>query len=121
MRFSALACAIFLRKDGEPAEEHVAILLRKGRRRSSSVNERSTNCRAQRGPSGKPLNLDNLSKRVVSPLLKTVGREWHGWYSLRRGVAGLTRDGMASKVCCVTRILRLRLGTMGKMCQKTRF
>jgi hypothetical protein len=27
--------------------------------------------------------------------------EWHGWYSLRRGVAttlaGLTRDGMASK------------------------
>jgi hypothetical protein len=54
-----------------------------------------------RGPSGKPLNLDNLSKRVVSPLLKAVGREWHGWYSLRRGVAttlaGLTRDGMASK------------------------
>ena len=54
-----------------------------------------------RGPSGKPLNLDNLSKRVVSPLLKTAGREWHGWYSLRRGVsttlAGLTRDAMASK------------------------
>jgi hypothetical protein len=54
-----------------------------------------------RGPSGKPLNLENLSERVVSPLLKTVGREWHGWYSLRRGVAttlaGLTRDGMASK------------------------
>ena len=38
---------------------------------------------------------------MVSPLLKTVGREWYGWYSLRRGVAttlaGLTRDGMASK------------------------
>jgi integrase len=54
-----------------------------------------------RGPSGKPMNLDNLSKRVVSPLLKAAGREWHGWYSLRRGVAtalaGLTRDGMASK------------------------
>ena len=54
-----------------------------------------------RGPSGKFLNLDNLSKRVVLPLLKTVGREWHGWYSLRRGVAttlaGLTPDGMASK------------------------
>ena len=54
-----------------------------------------------RGPSGKPLNLDNLSKRVVSPLLKAAGLEWHGWYSLRRGVAttlaGLTRDGMASK------------------------
>ena len=54
-----------------------------------------------RGPSGKSLNLDNLSKRVVSPFLKTVGREWHGWYLLRRGVAttlaGLTRDGMVSK------------------------
>lgn len=54
-----------------------------------------------RGPSGKPMNLDNLSKRVVSPLLKSAGLKWYGWYSLRRGVAttlaGLTRDGMASK------------------------
>lgn len=47
------------------------------------------------------MNLDNLNKRVVSPLLKAAGRAWHGWYSLRRGVsttlAGLTRDAMASK------------------------
>jgi integrase len=54
-----------------------------------------------RGPSGKPMILDNLSKRVVAPLLKAAGIDWHGWYSLRRGVAttlaGLTRDGMASK------------------------
>jgi hypothetical protein len=76
-----------------------------------------------RGPSGKPLNLDNLSKRVVIPYLKrcavcsnlesehakadhkfeldTSLPIWHGWYSLRRGIAttlaGLTRDGMASK------------------------
>jgi integrase len=54
-----------------------------------------------RGPSGKPMNLDNLSKRVMMPLLKAAGLTWHGWYSLRRGVAttlaGLTRDGMASK------------------------
>jgi integrase len=54
-----------------------------------------------RGPSGKPLNLDNLSKRVMIPLLGSMNLEWHGWYSLRRGVAttlaGLTRDGMASK------------------------
>jgi integrase len=75
-----------------------------------------------RGPSGKPLLLDNLSKRVVIPALRRCGvcgkREsdhkaehdfkldeslpmWHGWYSLRRGVAttlaGLTKDGMASK------------------------
>jgi integrase len=54
-----------------------------------------------RGPSGKPLNLDNLSKRVMMPLLKAAGLTWHGWYSLRRGVAttlaSLTHDGMASK------------------------
>jgi integrase len=75
-----------------------------------------------RGPSKKPLLLDNLSKRIVIPALRrcaTCGEQesghktehdfkldeslptWHGWYSLRRGVAttlaGLTRDGMASK------------------------
>jgi integrase len=75
-----------------------------------------------RGPSGKPMNLDNLSKRVVIPALKRCAvcseqesnhkaehafeldksiPTWHGWYSLRRGVAttlaGLTKDGMASK------------------------
>jgi integrase len=54
-----------------------------------------------RGPSGKPLNLDNLSKRVLSPLLKSAKIEWHGWYSLRRGVAttlaSTSRDPMASK------------------------
>jgi len=77
-----------------------------------------------RGRSGKAMNLDNLSKRVVMPALEKCevckkskdghkpedGHEfkqdaalpkWHGWYSLRRGVAttlaGLTRDGMASK------------------------
>jgi integrase len=54
-----------------------------------------------RGPSGKPLNLDNLAKRVLVPLLKAKRLEWHGWYSLRRGVAttiaGLSRDPLASK------------------------
>lgn len=55
-----------------------------------------------RGPSGKPLNLDNLSKRVLSLILKAAKIEWHGWYSLRRGVSTtlttLSRDeGMASK------------------------
>ena len=75
-----------------------------------------------RGPSKKPLLLDNLSKRVVIPALRRCAvcdkREaghqaehdfkldeslpaWHGWYSLRRGVsttlAGLTKDAMASK------------------------
>jgi integrase len=76
-----------------------------------------------RGPSAKPLDLHNLANRVVIPNLKrcalcqkpqfehdearhgferdTTGPRWHGWYSLRRGVAtavrGLTRDSMASK------------------------
>lgn len=76
-----------------------------------------------RGPSGSPLNLDNLSKRVVIPALRECAAchkleskhkdadhdfkldesvpQWQGWYSLRRGVAttlaGLTRDAMASK------------------------
>jgi hypothetical protein len=76
-----------------------------------------------RGPSGKPLNLDNLSKRTIVPILRRCSTchesearhenadhefkldeaspQWHGWYSPRRGVAttlaGLTRDGMASK------------------------
>lgn len=76
-----------------------------------------------RGPSGKPLNLDNLSKRTIVPTLRRckvchesearhenashdfkldeTSPQWHGWYSLRRGVAttlaGLTHNGMASK------------------------
>jgi integrase len=54
-----------------------------------------------RGPSGKPLNLDNLSKRVLSPILKSAKMEWHGWYSLRRGVAttlaSTSHDPLASK------------------------
>ena len=75
-----------------------------------------------RGPSGKPLLLDNVSQRVLIPLLRgcvVCGKPesrhkaahafkldeslptWHGFYSLRRGVAmtlaSLTKDGMASK------------------------
>lgn len=89
-----------------------------------------------RGPSGRAMNLDNLSKRVMFPALEKckvckesrgyhkLGRhefeqdpalpKWHGWYSLRRGVAttlaGTTRDGMASKGLLQT--LQLPPGTM---------
>jgi integrase len=31
---------------------------------------------------GKPLNLDNLSRRVISPVAA-----WHGWHAFRRGLA----------------------------------
>jgi integrase len=55
-----------------------------------------------RGPSGKPLNLENLRTRVLGPILEAAKLEWHGWYSLRRGVSttltSLSHDeGMASK------------------------
>lgn len=67
-----------------------------------------------RGPSGKPLDLDNLAERVVKPTLQRCAlckqREskhvevdhnfqldqtlpkWHGWYALRRGVATAVAD-----------------------------
>ena len=75
-----------------------------------------------RGPSGKPLDLHNLANRSVIPSLKRCAicrksREnhksqhefqldetlprWHGWYSLRRGVAtavtALSKDPHAAK------------------------
>lgn len=64
-----------------------------------------------RGPSGKPLNLDNVAKRRLMPALRDPQNypqadkakllTWHGWYSLRRGIATLTssisRDPMAAK------------------------
>jgi integrase len=31
---------------------------------------------------GKPLNLDNLARRVIAPIAK-----WHGWHAFRRGLA----------------------------------
>ena len=67
-----------------------------------------------RGPSGKPIDLDNLAERVVKPTLKRCSLceqceskhgekdhdfqldesvpKWHGWYSLRRGVATVVAD-----------------------------
>jgi hypothetical protein len=76
-----------------------------------------------RGQSGKPLDLHNLANRVVIPSLQRcvvcsklkAGHDeaphdfeqdtslpcWHGWYSLRRGVAtaitALSRDSYAAK------------------------
>jgi integrase len=41
------------------------------------------------GPTGKPLNLNNLGKRVVLPTLRKAEIPWHGWYALRRGLATL--------------------------------
>jgi integrase len=54
-----------------------------------------------RGPSGKPLDLHNVGNRVVIPILRKADIAWHGWYSLRRGVAtavtALSTDSLAAK------------------------
>jgi integrase len=53
------------------------------------------------GPSGKPLDLHNLGNRIAIPTLRKAGIAWHGWYSLRRGVAtavtALSTDSLAAK------------------------
>jgi len=36
------------------------------------------------GCKGQPINLDNLARRVVRPVLKEAKIEWHSWYALRR-------------------------------------
>jgi len=33
------------------------------------------------------VHLENLSARVIRPILDEAGIAWHGWYSLRRGAA----------------------------------
>ena len=54
-----------------------------------------------RGPSGKPLDLNNLAARIVVPILREAGIKWHGWYALRRGVAtaisALSKGSLAAK------------------------
>ncbi len=36
---------------------------------------------------GTPLNLNNVLHRVILPMLRKVGIEWHGWHAFRRGLA----------------------------------
>jgi hypothetical protein len=54
------------------------------------------------GSSGAPLNLDNLARRVIRPLLEAAKIKWHGWYACRRGVAttltSLQRDSGQSSM-----------------------
>lgn len=48
------------------------------------------------GEKGRPLNLDNLSRRVIHP---AVGSLWRGWHGFRRGLAtNLARLGVRDKV-----------------------
>ncbi len=58
-----------------------------------------------RGVCGRPLNLDNLARRVVIPVLKLSGIKWHGWHAFRRGLAtNLHRLGVDDKT--IQEILR---------------
>jgi len=55
-----------------------------------------------RGKRGKALNLDNLNRRVIAPVLKTAGIPWHGFRPNRTGVStiatALAKDnGLAAK------------------------
>jgi integrase len=55
-----------------------------------------------RGPSGKPLHVDNLARRVIKPALKKAGIEWVEYRALRRGAGTLVTamakdDGHAAK------------------------
>ena len=49
----------------------------------------------------KPINMNDLSARIIGPVLKKVGMEWEGFYACRRGfgtimvLAGATLDEVA--------------------------
>ena len=48
---------------------------------------------------GNPLHLDNLTRRVICPVLKLAGIRWRGWHAFRRGLAtNLNRLGVSAKV-----------------------
>jgi integrase len=36
---------------------------------------------------GRPLHLDNFSKRFPIPTLEKAKLQWHGWHAFRRGLA----------------------------------
>lgn len=50
----------------------------------------------------KPLNLDNLARRVIRPALKKAEVKWNGWYANRRGAGTIATavakdSGLAAK------------------------
>jgi integrase len=42
--------------------------------------------------SGKPLSLDSLNMRVITPAMKKAGIDWRGYYPGRRGISSLVTD-----------------------------
>jgi integrase len=54
---------------------------------------------------GKPLDLNDLYRRVMADVLRSTHIQWHGWHAFRRGLAtNLHRLGVADKV--IQRVLR---------------
>jgi integrase len=48
---------------------------------------------------GSPLNLDNLARREIKPVIEGVGIAWFGWHAFRRGLAtNLYALGVSEKV-----------------------
>ncbi len=41
---------------------------------------------------GNPLDLDNLSRKIIQPILLSVGLVWYGYHSFRRGLATVLHD-----------------------------
>jgi integrase len=70
-------------------------------------------------PKGRPLHIDNLTRRTIQPALKGAGIEWHGWHAFRRGLAtNLQRLGVPIKVAQA--ILRhAEFGTTANLYVKT--
>jgi integrase len=57
------------------------------------------------GELGRPLDLHNVARRVIRPILALHGLEWHGWHAARRGLAtNLHRLGVPDRI--IQRILR---------------
>lgn len=54
---------------------------------------------------GRPLNLQNLARRVIIPTLDKAGIEWHGWHAFRRGVSS-SLNGLGVDDSVIQRILR---------------
>jgi integrase len=51
-----------------------------------------------RARNGQPLNLDNLARRSIAPILAVNGLRWQGWHAFRRGLAtNLHRLGVPDK------------------------
>lgn len=62
-------------------------------------------CYIFRSSKGTPLNINNLEKRLIRPVLREAGVAWHGWHAFRRGL-GTNLHEMGVDDLVIQRILR---------------